>query len=146
LRFWDTSAIVPLLVEEPHTPRMLVLASDPVARALWWGTPVEVRAALCPRERAREITGQLVHESLHAFRAFAQAAREVSTTLGLRNRAERLVRVHPLRAADSLQLAAALMVADSDLSSVEFVCLDERLRQTATREGLRLLPETIEES
>lgn len=125
MRFWDTSAIVPLLVEERFTQRMLVLASDPVARVLWWGTPVEVRAALSRRERAGEFTGELVQESLHAFRAFAQAAREVSTTLGLHSRAERLVRVHPLRAAECQQLAAAL---------------------AAAREGLRLLPESLEEA
>ena len=146
MRFWDTSAIVPLLVEEQSTLRMLSLAADPVPRALWWGTPVEVKAALSRRERAREITGALVHDSLHAFRGFAQATREVSATPALRSRAEHLVRVHPLRAADSLQLAAALVVADGDPAAVEFVCLDERLRQAAAREGLQLLPESIEES
>jgi len=47
-----------------------------------------------------------------------------------------LLRIHPLRAADSLQLAAALTVAEQEPSSLSFVCLDQRLAEAAIREGL----------
>ncbi|HET6470416.1 MAG TPA: hypothetical protein VFG38_01165 [Pseudomonadales bacterium] len=52
--------------------------------------------------------------------------------------AERIVRVHVLRAADAFQLAAALTAAVGDPSSVEFVSLDERLIEAAAREGFAI--------
>jgi hypothetical protein len=57
----------------------------------------------------------------------------------VRRTAERLLRTHPLRAADALQLAAALIAADHDPTSLAIVCLDERLRVAARREGFIVL-------
>jgi hypothetical protein len=48
------------------------------------------------------------------------------------------VREHA-RGADSLQLAAALIAADPDLGSLEFVCLDEQLTLAARRAGCSVL-------
>jgi uncharacterized protein len=45
--------------------------------------------------------------------------------------------VHPLRAADALQLAAAVVAAERDPPSLEFVSLDDRLLEAASREGFR---------
>jgi hypothetical protein len=53
--------------------------------------------------------------------------------------AQRLLRVHPLRAADSLQLAAALAIAGDDPAELGFVCLDQRLVEAARKEGLDVL-------
>jgi hypothetical protein len=57
----------------------------------------------------------------------------------VRRTAERLLRTHPLRAADSLQLAAALIASDHDPRSLELVCMDERLKSAARREGFTVL-------
>jgi uncharacterized protein len=57
----------------------------------------------------------------------------------VRRTAERLLRVHPLRCADSLQLAAALISADHDPATLEIVCLDARLTGAARREGFAVL-------
>ena len=65
----------------------------------------------------------------------------IEPCIRLRDRAGRLVAAHPLRAADALQLAAALMWCDDTPSTVTpFVCLDERLRNAARREGFSILP------
>jgi hypothetical protein len=53
----------------------------------------------------------------------------------VRERAERLLRVHPLRAADALQLAAALLVFGDKPRGRSFVTLDDALLQAARREG-----------
>ena len=53
----------------------------------------------------------------------------------VRETAIRLLRVHPLRAADSLQLAAAFVAAEGRPSTLEFVTLDDRLALAAQREG-----------
>jgi hypothetical protein len=55
-------------------------------------------------------------------------------------RAKRLLARHTLRAADALQLAAALLAADDDPQRLEFVTLDERLAEAARLEGFRVLP------
>jgi hypothetical protein len=50
---------------------------------------------------------------------------------------------HPLRAADALQLAAALVWTGEAAAGEAFVCLDERLRDAARREGFEVLPERL---
>jgi hypothetical protein len=59
----------------------------------------------------------------------------------VREGARRLLRVHPLGTADSLQVAAALVAAEGVPSSLPFVYLDGRLRAAAAREGLPVLPD-----
>jgi hypothetical protein len=49
--------------------------------------------------------------------------------------ARRLLRVHPLRAADALQLAAAFVASERRPPTLEFVCLADRLNDAARREG-----------
>jgi predicted nucleic acid-binding protein len=57
----------------------------------------------------------------------------------VRQRALRLLRIHPLRAADALQLAAALVACDDDPTTLAFVCSDQRLSDAATTEGFLVL-------
>ncbi len=51
----------------------------------------------------------------------------------------RFLRVHPLRAADALQLAAAFVLADRRPSTLELVTLDDRLAVAARKEGFVVL-------
>jgi hypothetical protein len=69
---------------------------------------------------------------------------EVQPAPTVRAIAKRLVRVHPLRTADSLQLAAALFVCEKDGAGLEFACLDLRPSEAAAREGLRVTPPLAE--
>jgi hypothetical protein len=55
-------------------------------------------------------------------------------------RAKRLLAVHPLRATDALQLAAALVAADEQPATRPFVTLDHALVEIARREGFEVLP------
>ena len=138
MRFWDSSAIVPLLLEEPARERMLAaLDSDPVMLA-WWATPVELVSALSRRERDGGLTLDDATAAIERVRALERAWQTVLPTDAIRARAQRLLRVHPLRAADSLQLAAALSIAGDVPGSLAFMCLDRRLADAARREGLDL--------
>lgn len=49
----------------------------------------------------------------------------------------RLLRLHPLQTADALQLAAALVAAEDDPTSQEFLTLDDRLKKAAQLHGFR---------
>ncbi len=138
MRFWDASAIVPLLLEEPARERMLAaLDSDPVM-LVWWATPVELVSALSRRERDGGLTLDDATAAIERIRLLERAWQTVLPTDVIRARAQRLLRVHPLRAADSLQLAAALSIAGDVPGSLAFMCLDRRLADAARREGLVL--------
>jgi len=138
MRFWDTSAVVPLLVEEePGSPIDRVYEPSPMV--VWWGTVVEVTSALARRERAGGLTLEATARSFELLDHLCRSWREVPPTDALRRSAQRLLRVHSLRAADSLQLAAALAVAADSPGSLEFVCLDVKLAEAAAREGLKVV-------
>ena len=140
MRFWDSSAIVPLLLEEPATRDMLGLLRDDAEVALWWGSPVECVSALRRRERAGGIDAVGVRRSLDLLALLAQSWAEVLPTAKLRAAAERVLALHPLRAADAFQLAAALAWTRGDPAGAEFVCLDERLADAGHRQGFRVIP------
>jgi predicted nucleic acid-binding protein len=74
------------------------------------------------------------------FSALAGAWSEVQPTEMVRLRAERLLSIHPLRAADALQLAAALIWGQETPRGLEFVCLDQNLREAALKEGFSIQP------
>jgi predicted nucleic acid-binding protein len=139
MRFWDASAIVALLAEHPARERLLrLLEEDPQVLA-WWGTPVEIASALGRREREQLLSADEVAAALASARALAESWHEIVPSDAVRRTAERVLRVHALRTADSLQLAAALIGADHDAVTLEIVCLDARLTAAARREGFVVL-------
>lgn len=140
MRFWDTSAVLPLLVTEPASPRMAALArTDPMV-VVWWGTRVECVSALARRTREGTLASDAASEARRVLHALAVAWSEVLPAEALRESAERLLAVHPLRAGDALQLAAALQACGGRPAGVAFVCLDDRLKGAAQREGFTLVP------
>lgn len=140
MRFWDSSAIVPLIIDEPGRERLVaMLEVDPVM-VVWWGTPVEIVSALSRRERDGSLSKFVANAAVERVRKLERTWQQVAPTDVLRQRAQRLLRVHPLRAADSFQLAAALGIAGADPASVSFVTLDQRLLDAAQREGLGVEP------
>lgn len=139
MKFWDSSAIVPLLVEEETTLLLLALFFADPGMIAWWGTSIECAAALARREREGFLDSA---ESTSAFRRLDALSRHwnrIEPVDAVLETARRLVRVHPLRAADSLQLAAAIVASEGSPSSVEFVCLDDRLVSAAQREGFEVI-------
>jgi predicted nucleic acid-binding protein len=139
MRFWDASAITPLVSEEPTRKHLLELLDEDADIIAWWGTPVDVASAVARREREGLLTADEAAAALGIARDLSHNWHEIAPSDALRRTAERLLRVHPLRATDSLQLAAALIAADHDPNSLPFVCLDARLAGAAQREGFSVL-------
>ena len=138
MKFWDSSALVPLLVAEADSPRRAeALRADPVL-IVWWGTAVECESALQRRQREGVLNGDAARQARAHLATLAAAWHEVMPSTALRTLAVRLLRTHPLRAADAFQLAAALTAADGEPRRLPFVCRDERLSLAADREGLPL--------
>ncbi|MGH8133188.1 MAG: type II toxin-antitoxin system VapC family toxin [Steroidobacteraceae bacterium] len=139
MRFWDTSALLPLLVDEPAQERLLGLLEEDAQVLAWWGTSVEIASALARREREKLMSADQVNAALDAARHLADCWNEIVPSDAVRRTAERVLRVHPLRAADSVQLAAALVASGHDPASLPLVCLDERLTAAARREGFTVM-------
>ncbi|MEI7742134.1 MAG: type II toxin-antitoxin system VapC family toxin [Chloroflexota bacterium] len=135
MRFWDASAIVPLLVDEPTSAAVLrTLAGDPDIVA-WWGTETECVSAVARLERKGVLTPAATSRALRQLDAFASVWQEVAPVPVVRRTAIRLLRVHALRAADALQLAAAVVVGEDHPGTLPIVTRDIRLALAAEREG-----------
>ncbi|MCY4388184.1 MAG: type II toxin-antitoxin system VapC family toxin [Desulfurellaceae bacterium] len=139
MNFWDTSALVALSVEEPHRQTALRVLEADEHIVVWWGTSIEYVAAISRRERDGSLTTDEVAAHLSRLNALSQVWYEVQPSRRVKAVAQRLLRVHPLRAADSLQLASALVASEDDPTSLGFVCFDARLNQAAAREGFTIL-------
>jgi uncharacterized protein len=139
VRFWDSSAIVPLIVAEPNTQEIQRIAQDDPVMCVWWATEVECVSALARLERDHALTDADTLAALERLDMLAEAWNELQPFARLRGVARRLLRVHPLRAADALQLAAAVTAAEGQPASLEIVTLDERLAVAARREGFSVL-------
>ena len=138
MRFWDTSAIVPLLVSQQQSEVMRdAFAADPEVIA-WWATGLECASALARLEREGRLTPRAIEASDRLSRLDA-SWQEVLPSARLRQLAGRVLRTHPLRTADALQLAAALTAADDDAGSITVVTLDDRLAEAARRDGMPVL-------
>lgn len=139
LRFWDSSAVVPLLLLEPATPAIQALYHADPEMIVWWGTEVECASALAHGERERRITAPSSAEAWRRLDTLRERWTEIEPSNVVRETARRLLRVHELRVGDALQLAAALGASENRPSALEFISLDERLSRTATREGFVVL-------
>lgn len=139
MRFWDASAVIPLLVNGPASETMLSRLDEDPQMLVWWGTPVEITSALARREREGILSSADLSAAQAVTKELSSGWHEVVPSSRVRSAAERLLRMHPLRAADSLQLAAALIAAAHDPSTLEMLCLDERLTAAARREGFTVI-------
>ena len=139
MRFWDASAIVPLLIAETSTKTLQRLAHSDPAMLVWWATEVECASALARLEREGALDPPAVNEAFDRLRSLAEGWHEVDASDGVREAAVRFLRVHPLRAADAMQLAAAFVAAERRPSSLEVVTVDDRLAAAARKEGFVLI-------
>lgn len=139
MRFWDASAIVPLLMTEPSTRTLQGLAAAGPAMLVWWATELECASAMARLEREKLLDGAAVIEAFDRLKRLADGWHEVDPSDGIREAAVQFMRVHPLRAAEALQLAAAFVAAERRPSTLEVITLDERLAAAARKEGFALV-------
>lgn len=140
MRFWDASALIPLLVPEPETRALAALFRADAAILAWWGTRVECAGSLARLERDHRISGPSLAQARARLELLSDQWIEISPSPQVRELAERLLRVHTLRTSDAHQLAAAMVASQLRPSTLELVTIDQRLADAARREGFRLLP------
>ena len=137
--FWDASAIVPLLVAERTTQRMQALAGRDSDMLVWWGSEVECISVLARLERTAALDDKGMALASDRLKQLANGWHEIEPSEIVRESAMRFLRVHPLRAADALQLAAAFTAAERRPASLRVLTLDERLADAARKEGFVLV-------
>jgi predicted nucleic acid-binding protein len=138
--FWDASAVIPLAVVEPRSDELAAVLAADLSPVVWWGTRIECVSGFCRRERAGLFGPAETRKASEILDSLSGAWSEVQPGEALRARTERVLAVHPLRAGDALQLGAAITWRGDSAEPHQFVCLDERLRDAASREGFALLP------
>lgn len=139
MRFWDSSAIVPLLIQEANSAGLISLLARDEEMVVWWATRVECCSAVTRGIRSGRISASDAERAFPRLEPLQSLWNEMSPADEIRRQAKRLLRVHPLRAADALQLAAAIVWAGR-YEGREFVSLDARLNDAARLEGFAVVP------
>jgi hypothetical protein len=139
VRYWDSSALISLFVTEPESVDRTSLLKDDAQVVTWWGSRIECASALNRLSREQSLDERGLIQALGNLDAFCETCLEILPSEEVRKRAMRLLRIHPLRAADALQLGAALVAAREDPSSLVLVTSDDRLKLAAEREGFLVL-------
>ncbi|MBA2610012.1 MAG: type II toxin-antitoxin system VapC family toxin [Actinobacteria bacterium] len=133
IAYFDTSSLVPLLVDEPgsETAGRLWIEADRLvsARLLY----PEARSALASAERTRRITAADLRTAVLDLDKLLLQVEAVEVTHSLAHRAGELAQTHALRGYDAVHLAAAESIADADLV---LVAGDADLLEAATTIGI----------
>jgi uncharacterized protein len=140
MRFWDSSALIPLVVLQPTSPDVERWIAEDTAVVAWTLTPVELVSALRRLLREGALVEQAAREAEELVRDLVARANIVSDVERVKTLATRALRVHALRGADALQLGAALAWSDGHAEGAVLHTFDRRLAEAASREGFRVLP------
>ncbi len=136
--FWDTSALVPLCVQQqPSTAVRQLLEQHEMA--VWWATPVEMRSAFERLLRMGRLN-ILEHATAGArLEKLRRGWRELQPSEVLRSQAETLLMNYALKAADALQLAAAWVWCSGAPQDYVFISGDTQLLEAARQVGFQIV-------
>lgn len=130
---------MPLLVSERRSNDLRALYDEDTAVVVWWATEIECVSAVSRLERDGELTQRSVATALGRLDSLVADWQEISPSELVRRTARRLLRLHPLRAANAFQLAAANVASENDPPTLELVTVDNRLADAARRQGFAVL-------
>lgn len=137
--FWDTSAVIPLVIDEPTTGRLREVWQRDPGMVVWWGTSVECASALARVGRDGVVPDKDVDVARALLQTIASSWTEVLPTDGVREHAGRILLRHPLRAVDALQIGAAMVWANDRPRGHPFCTRDARLAEVARLEGFKVV-------
>jgi len=137
--FWDTSAIVPLIIREEQTHSVKNILRDDKEMLVWWGTHTECFSAIQRRKLEQSISDASANHAKQLLKQISTHWTEVMPSQEVRNHAMRLLLRNPLRAADSLQLGAAMTWARARPLQHAFLSYDIKLNKAAEHEGFSVL-------
>ncbi|TMB59560.1 MAG: type II toxin-antitoxin system VapC family toxin [Deltaproteobacteria bacterium] len=141
MRFWDSSALVPLLVTQPLSSKTDKWVAEDGELAVWTLTPIELASAVLRLVREGALQETAANKAESRIDELLGSCHVVIDVEAVEAQARRLLRLHPLRAADAMQLGAAWEWVAGRPTGRIFHTLDTRLALAARREGFRVIPE-----
>lgn len=144
MRFWDASALVALVIDDPLSDRANRWSREDSEISAWCLTPTEVWSAVARRRREGKLGSPDVRRAREILARLSTMWNEIDDIPGVRQRAARLLEVHTLRAADALQLAAALVAVQDRPETAPIVTMDARLATAADIEGFTIIGAELE--
>lgn len=139
MKYWDTSGLASLLLTDTHSPLAAQSLGDDPDITTWWATFVECQSAIWNNERRGMIPTVDAEAAQQRLLTMRKLWIEIPPSERIRSIACRFLRVHDLRAADALQLAAAYEAAEERPEDLAFVTNDRRLMAAARREGFPIV-------
>ena len=137
--FWDSSSLIPLILPEARSAKLIAAFNDDRHPVIWWVTPVECHSALTRVVREKHLPRDDARRAIERLRTIRSRSNEIAPSDDIRTRAIHLLGTHGLRAGDALQLAAALAWCEGQPGGEVMVCTDRRLREATKQEGFELL-------
>lgn len=139
MRYWDSSALIPLFIQEADTEHRKIQLNEDPQIVTWWGSKVECVSAFNRLLRNGNLEQSDLERINNRLDRLSASWIETNATEKLRLRAIRLLGVHTLRATDALQLAAALIASEENPQILPFLCSDTQLISAAKKEGFKVL-------
>lgn len=136
--FWDSSALVPLCVQQTNSSRAgaQFRTFSPV---VWWGTRVEIQSAIDRLHREKAISGATKTHAVSRLTSLIRSWREILPADEVRIAALEILEKYSLRAADTWQLASSLIWCDRHPARRTFICADRRLAAVARSVGFTVV-------
>jgi len=135
MKFWDSSAIIPLLVREPASGWACALYAGDMTVVVAWTAHIECASAIARRALGESLTTDETRKAHHRLAALAREWIEILPTDRLKQEAVRMVSVHELRTLDSVQLSSAVIAANTRPDLLPFVTSDQVLAEAAEKQG-----------
>jgi len=140
MRYWDSSALVPLVIAQPTSRTVDQWFEGDAAIAVWTLTPVEISSAIQRLVRDGAIAEGAADQAEQRASELVESCHVIIDVEDVKQQARRLLRLHPLRAADALQLAAAVEWCAGRPAGRILHTLDARLAAAGRREGFDVPP------
>lgn len=140
--YFDTSALVKLCVHERGTPLAVALWEGADALATSRLADAEVRSVIATAERIGRINAAPAELARERWDQLRPGMYQVEVSATVTDRAAELLGRHPLRAADALHLASALVFEEAN--PLLFAVWDKRLAAAGRAEGLTVLPPAVD--
>jgi predicted nucleic acid-binding protein len=135
--FVDTSVLVKLYIAEPGSERMRKSAAQEVRIAASVLAFAEIHATFARRRREALLLASELEELLLRFAEDWEGLLQVPVGAEVLAFVPELCKRHPLRGADAVHLASALLLRQE--LEVLFACSDSSLLAAAAAEGLAIL-------
>ena len=138
MSFWDSSALVPLCTNEPRSILAGKLWKQFPEHFVWWETSVEICSALARLERENKLNAQKRLKAEHRLNILEKIWTEIEPEPRIKELSRTFPATHGLKAADSLQFAAALIWCKETPKNKDFVSGDVKLLKAAEDVGFTI--------